>query len=172
MSRKLTGQSLFFLLKELKNKRQVVRFMFSFCLSFRLTVTIKVTRPSYFVKVPSYFETVWYPYLYFDLKSNIQHIEKSERAKNDGNRDSVLIEQLERPPQTMSHLFPLNEKEKVTVAGWHQNLKTLICLFFHRGSCYLRHQHPRAYRGECFKVVSGTKCKACSIRHIFQFNLF
>ena len=29
----------------------------------------------------------------------------------------------------MSHLFPLNAKENVVVAGWHQNLKTLICLF-------------------------------------------
>ena len=32
---------------------------------------IKVTRPSYFVRVPSYFEALWYPHLYFDLKSNI-----------------------------------------------------------------------------------------------------
>ena len=32
---------------------------------------IKVTRPSYFVRVPSYFETLWYPHLYFDRKSNI-----------------------------------------------------------------------------------------------------
>ena len=27
----------------------------------------KVTRPSYFVRVPSYFEALWYPHLYFDL---------------------------------------------------------------------------------------------------------
>ena len=32
---------------------------------------IKVTRPSYFVRVPSYFETLWYAHLYFDRKSNI-----------------------------------------------------------------------------------------------------
>ena len=31
----------------------------------------KVTRPSYFVRVPSYFEALWYPHLYFDRKSNI-----------------------------------------------------------------------------------------------------
>ena len=31
----------------------------------------KVTRASYFVRVPSYFEILWYPHLYFDLKSNI-----------------------------------------------------------------------------------------------------
>ena len=30
----------------------------------------KVT-PSYFVRVPSYFEALWYPQLYFDRKSNI-----------------------------------------------------------------------------------------------------
>ena len=33
----------------------------------------KVTRPSYFVRVPSYFETFGYPHLYFDRKSNIYH---------------------------------------------------------------------------------------------------
>ena len=32
---------------------------------------LKVTRPSYFVRVPSYFEALWYPHLYFDRKSNI-----------------------------------------------------------------------------------------------------
>ena len=32
ISRKLTGQSLFLLLKELKNKRKIVRFLFVFCL--------------------------------------------------------------------------------------------------------------------------------------------
>ena len=26
----------------------------------------KVSRPSYFVRVPSYFEALWYPHLYFD----------------------------------------------------------------------------------------------------------
>ena len=32
---------------------------------------VKVTRPSYFVAVPSYFEALWYPHLYFNRKSNI-----------------------------------------------------------------------------------------------------
>ena len=32
---------------------------------------VMVTRPSYFVRVPSYFEALWYPHLYFDHKSNI-----------------------------------------------------------------------------------------------------
>ena len=32
---------------------------------------LKVTRPSYFVRVPSYFDALWYPHLYFDRKSNI-----------------------------------------------------------------------------------------------------
>ena len=32
---------------------------------------IKVTRPSYFVRVPSYFEALWYPHLYVGHKSNI-----------------------------------------------------------------------------------------------------
>ena len=36
-----------------------------------LVNVIKVTRPSYFVSVPAYFEALWYPYLYFDCKSNI-----------------------------------------------------------------------------------------------------
>ena len=31
---------------------------------------IKVTRPSFFGGVPSYFEALWYPYLYFYRKSN------------------------------------------------------------------------------------------------------
>ena len=30
----------------------------------------KVTRPSYFVRVPSYFEALWYTHLYFDHRSN------------------------------------------------------------------------------------------------------
>ena len=34
-------------------------------------ISMKVTRPSYFVGVPSYFETLWYPLVYFDPKSNI-----------------------------------------------------------------------------------------------------
>ena len=38
-----------------------------------LKLKFKVTRPSYFVGVPSYFEAFWYPHLYFDRKSNIQH---------------------------------------------------------------------------------------------------
>ena len=32
---------------------------------------LKMSRPSYFVRVPSYFEALWYPHLYFDHKSNI-----------------------------------------------------------------------------------------------------
>ena len=36
-----------------------------------LWITLKVTRPSYFVAVQSYFETLWYPHLYFNSKSNI-----------------------------------------------------------------------------------------------------
>ena len=32
---------------------------------------LKVTRPSYFLRLPSYFEALWYPHLYFDQKSNI-----------------------------------------------------------------------------------------------------
>ena len=31
---------------------------------------VKVTRPSYFLAVPSYFEALWYPHLYFYRKSN------------------------------------------------------------------------------------------------------
>ena len=38
--------------------------------NFCLCNQIKVTRPSYFVGVPSYFEALWYPHLYFDRKSN------------------------------------------------------------------------------------------------------
>ena len=34
-------------------------------------VILKVTRASYFLGVPPYFEALWYPHLYFDLKSNI-----------------------------------------------------------------------------------------------------
>ena len=32
--------------------------------------TFKVTRPSFFGGVPSYFEALWYPHLYFYRKSN------------------------------------------------------------------------------------------------------
>ena len=31
---------------------------------------LKVTRPSFFGGVPSYFEALWYPHLYFYRKSN------------------------------------------------------------------------------------------------------
>ena len=31
----------------------------------------QVTRPSLFLRVPSYFEALWYPHFYFDRKSNI-----------------------------------------------------------------------------------------------------
>ena len=34
-------------------------------------IGFKVTRPSYFERVPSYFEALWYPHLCFDRKSNI-----------------------------------------------------------------------------------------------------
>ena len=33
--------------------------------------SLKVTRPRYFVRVPSYFDALWYPRLYFNRKSNI-----------------------------------------------------------------------------------------------------
>ena len=33
--------------------------------------TLKVTRPSYFVRVQSYLEALCYPHLYFDHKSNM-----------------------------------------------------------------------------------------------------
>ena len=33
-------------------------------------ILFKVIRPSYFVRVPSYFEALWYPHLYFYRKSN------------------------------------------------------------------------------------------------------
>ena len=35
-----------------------------------LSALIKVTRPSFFGGVPSYFEARWYPHLYFYRKSN------------------------------------------------------------------------------------------------------
>ena len=38
---------------------------------FTLFNVFKVTRPSYFVGVLSYFEALWYPHLYFDRESNI-----------------------------------------------------------------------------------------------------
>ena len=39
--------------------------------SLHLYVDIKVTRPSFFLGgVSSYFEALWYPYLYFYHKSN------------------------------------------------------------------------------------------------------
>ena len=34
-------------------------------------VSLKVTRSSYFVRVSSYFDALWYPHLYFDRKFNI-----------------------------------------------------------------------------------------------------
>ena len=33
-------------------------------------LVLKVTRPSIFGRVPSYFEALWYPHLYFYRKSN------------------------------------------------------------------------------------------------------
>ena len=35
---------------------------------------LKVTRPSYFERVPSYFEALWYPHFYFDRESNMDNI--------------------------------------------------------------------------------------------------
>ena len=37
-----------------------------------VNIEVKVTRPSYFVGVPSYFEALSYPHLHFDRESNIQ----------------------------------------------------------------------------------------------------
>ena len=34
------------------------------------TDAFKVTRPSFFGGIPSYFEALWYPHLYFYRKSN------------------------------------------------------------------------------------------------------
>ena len=42
-------------------------------LSDRAILPIKVTRPSFFGGVPSYFEALWYPHLYFYRKSNTQN---------------------------------------------------------------------------------------------------
>ena len=36
-----------------------------------VSISLKVTRPSYFVRIPSYFEALWHPHLYFDRKSSI-----------------------------------------------------------------------------------------------------
>ena len=40
-------------------------------ISFHSFTDLNVTRPSYFVRIPSYFEALWHPHLYFDRKSNI-----------------------------------------------------------------------------------------------------
>ena len=43
-----------------------------FCVSLTVSVCeLKVTRPSYFVRVASNFETLCYRHVYFDRKSNI-----------------------------------------------------------------------------------------------------
>ena len=39
-------------------------------LPFDVNVMLKVTRPSFLGGVPSYFEALWYPHLYFYRKSN------------------------------------------------------------------------------------------------------
>ena len=39
-------------------------------LSGSVAIKLKVTRPSFFGGVPSYFEALWYPHLYFYRKSN------------------------------------------------------------------------------------------------------
>ena len=48
-----------------------VKLCCSFGKKFFAMASFKVTRPSYFVRVPSYFEALWPPHLYFDRKSNI-----------------------------------------------------------------------------------------------------
>ena len=48
MFRRLTGRSLFFLLKELQNKRYVVRFMFVFCLSFLFCFVLFLLRCDFY----------------------------------------------------------------------------------------------------------------------------
>ena len=42
----------------------------SMLIAFGPPLTFKVTRPSFFGGVPSYFEALWYPHLYFYRKSN------------------------------------------------------------------------------------------------------
>ena len=39
-------------------------------LLFRKVISLKVTRPSFFGGIPSYFKALWYPHLYFYRKSN------------------------------------------------------------------------------------------------------
>ena len=38
--------------------------------SLERVLRLKVTRPSFFGGVPSYFKALWYPHLYFYRKSN------------------------------------------------------------------------------------------------------
>ena len=40
------------------------------CILLHVNCSVKVTRPSFFGGVPSYFEALWYPHLYFYRKSN------------------------------------------------------------------------------------------------------
>ena len=40
------------------------------CLKQIIQIELKVTRPSFFGGVPSYFEALWYLHLYFYRKSN------------------------------------------------------------------------------------------------------
>ena len=47
---------------------------FHFSVMFSLpssSLLLEVTRPSYFMGVLSYFDALWHPHLFFDLKSNI-----------------------------------------------------------------------------------------------------
>ena len=74
----------------------------------------------------------------------------------------------------MSHLFPLNENEKLTVAGWLQILRNLILLFF-RSTETAVIADPRA-QGFTevsvlkFCLVQNAKKKLALQIHIFQFN--
>lgn len=84
------------------------------------------------------------------------------------------MQQLQRPLQTLSHLFPLNENEKLTVAGWLQILRNLILLFF-RSTETAVIADPRA-QGFTevsvlkFCLVQNAKKKLALQIHIFQFN--
>ena len=54
-------------------EKQKIERPVNFVFPFRYTYLFKVTRPSFFFLgggVPSYFEALWYPHLYFYRKSN------------------------------------------------------------------------------------------------------
>lgn len=82
------------------------------------------------------------------------------------------MQQLQRPLQTLSHLFPLNENEKLTVAGWLQILKNLILLFF-RSTALIADLRNRGFTEVSvlkFCLVQNAKKKLALQIHIFQFN--